>query len=247
MRARDSVAVVIPVLDETEQLRRNLPAVLSGSPAEVIVVDGGSTDDSADIARSLGATVLSAEQGRGRQLNAGARAVCAEYLLFLHADTRPPPGYVEEVVRLLRQPGVGVGAFRFTVDAPEWRYRVLEACVRLRCRILRLPYGDQGLFMRRDWWARGGGFPESEMEDLKLVWASRSSAEVVLSPALAVTSARRWARHGLFRVSLANVRALVRFLLTKNDTEPSSVDARQSQAARTTPSLAAQVTWERAR
>ena len=243
------VSVVIPVLNEAEQLTRILPAVLYSQPSEVIVVDGGSTDRSREIARSFGATVLRAEQGRGRQLNAGARAARARFILFLHADTSPPPGYAQEIVQLLSQPGVGIGAFRFAVDAPNPCFRVLEACVRLRCRILRLPYGDQGLFMRRSWWVRRGGFRESAMEDLKMVWASRSRAKIVLSPELAVTSARRWAQHGLFCVSRANICALVCFLLMRHDTKPSIADAGisppQSRPKRTTPSLPAQVTWER--
>lgn len=225
-RRRRGVSVVIPVLNEAEQLMRNLPAVLIGQPSEVIVVDGGSTDRSREVARSFGATVLRAESGRGRQLNAGARAARASMLLFLHADTKPPVGYVQEIFQILSQPNVGIGAFRFAVDAPGLRYRALEACVRLRGQLLRLPYGDQGLFMRRDFWARRGGFPASAMEDLKLVWASRPLARVVLSRKPAVTSARRWIQEGLLRVSATNLCALARFLLARRRTTAAQSDMR---------------------
>ena len=207
-----SVSVIIPVLNDADQLRRNLPHVMQGQPAEVIVVDGDSEDASRRVALDCGATVIRSAAGRGRQMNAGVAASRSEYICFLHADTTPPDGYVQELVRLLAQPRACLGAFRFALDDDATRFRALEQGVALRCRLAQLPYGDQGLFMRRRFFLARGGFSTSPMEDLRFVWESRNWGRVVISQLRATTSARRWRRDGLCRVTARNTWALVRFL-----------------------------------
>ena len=113
---RRGVSVVIPALNEAAHLNATLAAVTHDSPHEIIVVDGGSADGTRDVARQMDAAVFTAPRGRAAQMNFGAAVATGEYLLFLHADTLPPPGYPALLQAALQQPGVAAGAFRFALD-----------------------------------------------------------------------------------------------------------------------------------
>ena len=147
------ISVVIPALDEEAHVGDAVRSVRDH--AEVIVVDGGSADGTRAAAEAAGATVIGSARGRGLQLDAGARAARGDWLVFLHADTRLEAGWAA-TLRALPDAVVG-GAFRFALDPPRPAYRWLEAGVALRCRLFRLPYGDQGLFARREIYCRIGG------------------------------------------------------------------------------------------
>lgn len=203
-RPLQSLAVVIPVLDEAESLPDLLPQVLAEAD-EVIVVDGGSTDASVEIARAAGATVIEAVRGRGAQMNAGAAATTSEAILFLHADSRLQPGFRDAALSVLDDPSVLLGAYTFSLDATAPALRFIEVTANWRARERQLPWGDQGLFMRRVVFDVFCGFPpEKALEDLVFVEAVRRVGKVALSPMPLVTSDRRWRQVGTWRWTAIN-------------------------------------------
>lgn len=207
MRDCGSVTVIIPSLDEAPWIGAAVASVAVGA-SEVIVVDGGSTDATVREARAAGARVLVGPRGRAAQMEAGARHAGGEWLVFLHADTRLEDGW-SDALRNLDADVVG-GAFRFRLDSPRRRYRLVEAAVRLRCAALALPYGDQALFARREAFGRAGGFGSAPiLEDVDLVRRLRRCGRLAFPPVDAVTSARRWEEHGFLRTSLLNGLVLV--------------------------------------
>jgi rSAM/selenodomain-associated transferase 2 len=191
------LGVVIPALNAAHRLPATL-AALAGHVAEIIVVDGGSIDGTKDLARTAGARVLSAPRGRGAQLAAGATASRLPWLLLLHADTLPGPGWVEAAEAFMADPASACRAayFRFALDDESPEARRLERQVAWRCRALALPYGDQGLLVRADTLAAAGGIrPIPIMEDVDLV-RRLGRARLVGLDAPFVTSAERWQREG---------------------------------------------------
>jgi len=184
---------------------------LSDSSVEVIVVDGGSRDGTDRIAAAAGARVLRSEAGRARQLGVGARAAResgGEVVLFLHADTRLPRGWDAAVRAALRDPGVLGGAFRFRFDDRSAALRWIEWGARLRSEWLRLPYGDQALFVRRAALEAWGGVPQVPlMEDLDLVREMKRRGGLALLPLAATTSARRYRAGGPLRTFLRHAAA----------------------------------------
>jgi rSAM/selenodomain-associated transferase 2 len=196
------LSVVIPTLNEEGRVADAVRSVRDD--AEVIVVDGGSSDRTCAVAEAAGAALIVSTRGRGIQLAAGARAARGEWLVFLHADTRLEAGWADALWAL--PASVVGGAFRFTLDAPRPAYRWLEAGVALRCRLFRLPYGDQGLFARRSVYETIGGFrPLPLMEDVDFVRRLGRAGALAFPPVRAFTSARRFERRGAARTSLRNL------------------------------------------
>jgi hypothetical protein len=206
------LSVVIPALDEAPVLERALVSTRADG-VERVVVDGGSRDGTAERAAALGAErVISAPRGRARQLDAGWRAAVAPIVLFLHADTRLEHGWDRALLSGLADPGVAGGAFRLAFEATSPIYRVLELGVRARCRLGGHPYGDQGIFARREVLERAGGIaPTPIFEDLDLVRAIRAQGRLALLATRAWTSARRYQRNGVLRTVLRNNAALVAY------------------------------------
>jgi uncharacterized protein len=194
-----SISVVIPTLDERDRVGGAIQSV--AREAEVIVVDGGSKDGTAEAASAAGARVVAAERGRGVQLDRGARLASGDWLVFLHADTRLDSGWAAALRSLA--PSVVGGAFRFRVDSRRRVYRLIEAGVALRCRLFRLPYGDQAIFVRRDVYEAIGGFPPFPlMEDLAFMRRLARAGRLAFPAVRAVTSARSWERHGVVATTL---------------------------------------------
>lgn len=201
---RPYLSVVVPTWNEERQLAPTLASALSPD-AEILVSDGGSTDRTVEMAAALGARIIRGRRGRAGQQNRGAAAATGQVLLFLHADTRLPPKYVHHIFQTLMDRRTVLGAFRFEVDITASSMRWIRLLTNLRARYLQLPYGDQGLFMRRDDFQRVGGFPETAIaEDLFLVRRLARQGRISLAPAAAVTSARRWQRLGPIRTTLIN-------------------------------------------
>ncbi len=197
------LSVVIPALDEEEHVEAAVASARPSPAVEVLVVDGGSLDRTVERATAAGARVLQAAPGRASQQNAGAAAARGRWLLFLHADTRLPYGYLDEVARLLSDPRVALGAFRFALDRVEPGLRAIELGANLRSRLLSLPFGDQALFLRRESFERDGPFPPLPiLEDYELVRRLRRTGRVRLARTHAITSARRWQSAGKLRTSL---------------------------------------------
>lgn len=209
-----SVSVIIPALNEAERIGAAVDAVRRARPAEVIVVDGGSTDATARIARKAGATVLVGPSGRGAQQRLGAEHAGSEALLFLHADTKLPANYPDVVAEILSRAGVAGGAFRFKLDQSGLGFGWIERLVDWRCRLFGLPYGDQAIFVRADVLRRIGGYPALPiMEDYELVLRLKQVGRIEVAQAEAVTSARRWRRLGVLNAAVTNMGCLAAYKL----------------------------------
>ena len=201
-----SVSVLIPTLNAAASLPATL-ADLRGQVAEIIIADGGSTDGTPEIARADGAHAITAPPGRGSQLRAAATAATQPWLLALHADTRPGPGWQDAVAAFITQPEAATkaGYFRFALDDAAPEARRLEAMVAWRCRWLGLPYGDQGLLIRRDFYQALGGYEAIPlMEDVALIRRIGRKRLVAL-PATFVTSAEKWRQQGWYARSARNL------------------------------------------
>ena len=200
------LTIVVPVLNAAASLGHCL-AVLADA-GEIIVVDGGSTDNGVEIADRSRARIIAAPRGRGTQLDAGARAARGDWLLFVHADTRLGAGWREAVATHVATAPERAGYFDLRLDDPAWQARVIEHGVAWRARLLGLPYGDQGLLISRRLYDELGGFrPLALMEDVDFVRRIGRSRLRRL-PATALTSADRWRRDGWIRRSSRNLACL---------------------------------------
>ena len=211
------LSVIIPTLNEAGAVGRAVRSALLPGVDEVLVADGGSSDATLAEAAAAGARTLTSAAGRGRQQNAGARAARGRTLLFLHADTVLPPDFPRHIERTLARPGVSAGAFRFQLDTPGWSMRLVERMVDWRSTLLQLPYGDQGIFVRRELFERAGGFPEAPLlEDYELIRRLRRLGRIAIADAAAVTSSRRWRRLGVWRATWSNQACLLAYWLDVN-------------------------------
>lgn len=211
------ISVVIPTLNAERGLPHTLsalvPAALDGVVRQVVIVDGGSQDDTVMIADGAGADIVHSAPGRGEQMAAGARIARSPWLLFLHADTVLSDGWVEDArkfvdnIELGKRP-VSAAAFRFAIDDEGFLPRLLEAGVRTRCSVFRLPYGDQGLLISRSLYDQVGGYRHMPlMEDVDLIWRL-GRRRIRFLRSRAVTSAARYKRDGYVARSIRNLACL---------------------------------------
>jgi rSAM/selenodomain-associated transferase 2 len=199
-----AISVIIPVLNEADCLPQTLRSLRSEKPAEIIVVDGGSTDATCQVAGEAD-QVLLGPRGRAAQMNHGAAHAAGDILLFLHADCTLEAGALRSAERCLAQPGVAAGCFRMTVTADGLIYRMIDACATARVRLTGRIYGDQGLFVERKRFERIGGFPLLKlMEDVFISQRLRGEGRIVIAPSRVFVSPRRWQRQGVLRQTLRN-------------------------------------------
>ena len=202
---RPVISVIMPTLNEAGHIGAALASVPARSGLETIVVDGGSTDETVRLARETGARVYRTPASKAGQMNAGAALARGVILLFLHADTRLPPGFADQIRRVLARPGVAAGAFRLGIDAPGKRLRFIERVANLRSRFLQMPYGDQAIFTAAKTFAAVGGYPQQPiMEDFELVRRLLRRGKIAIAPSRVSTSPRRWVNRGVLKTWLVN-------------------------------------------
>lgn len=239
------ISVVIPALNEATDLPATLNALAAHAPeAEVVVVDAGSRDGTRDLVRDHPSRPRLIAPGglltRGAALNAGAAAAGGEVLWFLHADTPPGPGHVAMIRAALGDPNVLGGAFEFGFREKHWKLSVVVFINRVRYRLRKRFYGDQGIFIRRAALERVGGFAEYPlMEDAHFCRDVQRYGRLRLIRTVLPTSARRFLNGGVFTVLWFDVRVWWRDLLgrdvqrfaeryRKENLEPSPVPGREA-------------------
>jgi rSAM/selenodomain-associated transferase 2 len=198
---KPALCIVVPVLDEASRLGAFLEQLqpLRRRGVRLVVVDGGSSDASAEIARPCADIVFQAPRGRASQMNAGAAACRSEALLFLHADTQLPADADRLALDALAQ-GAGWGRFDVRIDDTRAAFRVVEWLMNLRSRASSIATGDQAMFVRRELFEAVGGFPRiALMEDIALSKALKRHGRPACLRDRVVTSARRWDRDGIWR------------------------------------------------
>ena len=196
------LSLVIPAYNEARALPATLDA-LARQPGdfEIVVVDGGSTDATPEIVRARPAVrLLHATKGRASQMNAGARAARGDWLLFLHADTALPAGILERFEAHCASLGCEAGGFRQRFTGDDWRLRAISWLHNTRCRVTKIFYGDQAMFVRRDLFSRLGGFPEVAMlEDVLFSERLKRATRPVLLDETVLTDSRKFVQHGVVR------------------------------------------------
>jgi rSAM/selenodomain-associated transferase 2 len=199
------ISVIIPVLNESLNITRAVERARALGPHEILVADGGSDDNTAELARAVGAAVIAAPRGRARQQNAAAAQATGDVLLFLHADCWLAPDALNQIAAVLKNERILGGAFRQQIEAPGIIYRLIERGDSLRVRLLKLPLGDQGIFLRCGAFQQLGGFPDVRLlEEVLLMRKLRRISPIPLLPGPLYVGARRWQRHGPIRQTLRN-------------------------------------------
>jgi rSAM/selenodomain-associated transferase 2 len=199
------VSIVIPVINEAPRVEIAIERAWQAGADEVLVVDGGSHDETAAIASGSRCDLLRSDPGRSIQQNTGAEAATGDVLTFLHADNWLEPGAIDQIRQAVLDPKVCCGAFHQVIEADGLLYRLLEQGNALRAKRRGLPYGDQGIFVRRQTFEQLGGFPNQPlMEDLIFMRRARRMTRPILLPGPLHVDARRWQRHGVIRQTLRN-------------------------------------------
>ncbi|QLE56162.1 TIGR04283 family arsenosugar biosynthesis glycosyltransferase [Nostoc sp. TCL26-01] len=209
-----TISIIIPTLNEAGNIKQVITNIQPRTNIEIIVVDGGSQDDTVALAESFGVKVISSSPSRALQMNAGAAIANGNILLFLHADTRLPVGFDEMIRSVLQQPGVVAGAFTLRIDGSGLPLRLVELGVKWRSHFLQMPYGDQAIFITKEFFIQIGYFPEIPiMEDFELIIRLKHIGKIAIISASVITSARRWMQKGVIKTTLINQIVIIAYLL----------------------------------
>lgn len=224
-------SIIVPVLNEEavlEKLLVHLTKQCAHYDYELLIVDGGSTDNTISIAQRYG-KVIHAARGRASQMNAGAANAQGDVLLFVHADTRLPREAFIAIQQSLLSPEVVGGAFRLCFNCERWPYRLVAFCTNLRSRISTIFTGDQAYFIRAGSFHAIGGYPDQPlMEDIEIIARLHKVGKVILLPLYVTTSARRHEKNGLFRTVLLMwyLRTLYKFGVSPSQLQRMYIDVR---------------------
>ena len=199
------ISVIIPTLNEAKTIESTISNLKNNRQTEIIVVDGGSQDETPEIARSLGAGVLTSVPPKAAQMNAGAAEATGDVLLFLHADTRLPENFEKCVLAAAARNVFCAGAFSLGIDSDARGLRFIERVANWRSRFFQMPYGDQALFVSRNLFHEIGGYPDYPiMEDFELVRRLKRKGKIAILPESVQTSSRRWLNLGILKTWLLN-------------------------------------------
>ncbi|MFI3185221.1 MAG: TIGR04283 family arsenosugar biosynthesis glycosyltransferase [Methylococcaceae bacterium] len=200
---KPQLSLIIPVLNEAGQLATRLQALQPlRTCCQLLLVDGGSFDDSAQIAKPLVDQVLHGSRGRALQMNFGAAGAQAEVLLFLHADTCLPDNAVNQILQAVTS-GYHWGRFDVSFDSPQPVFKLIAFMMNLRSRLTGIATGDQALFMTRQAFDEVAGFPDiALMEDIAISASLKKRGRPCCLTAKVIASARRWQEHGIVKTIL---------------------------------------------
>ena len=198
------ISVIIPALNESASIDP-LADTLGTSVGEIILVDGGSTDDTVQKAGTRGFDVIESGPGRAGQMNAGSQRARGQVLLFLHADSLLPAGFSDLIVQALSDKKTLLCSFSLGVDTKNPVLKGIVALANFRSRLLRLPYGDQSFSLKTQDFMELGGFADLPiMEDYELVRKAARRGKIVTLPEQLITSDRRWRKLGVLQTTLIN-------------------------------------------
>ena len=210
----NTISIIIPTFNEAANIENAIASTQPSTNVELIIVDGGSQDNTVNIAQSLGVKVILSAPGRAVQMNAGAMAATGDILLFLHADTCLPAGFDKMVRNALQQPKTVAGAFALRIDAPNLALRWVEKGVNWRSHFFQMPYGDQAIFLTTEIFQKIGNFPELPiMEDFELIRRLKRIGKIAIIPVPIITSARRWLKKGVLQTTLLNQIVIIAYFL----------------------------------
>jgi rSAM/selenodomain-associated transferase 2 len=214
------ISIIIPVLDETHTINTTIHNIRSQEADfqgtfEIVVVDGNPAGQTCVAIEDREVIKLLSETGRAKQMNKGASVARGDILLFLHGDTTLEPGSLRKLHLLMEDKRYAGGAFDLRIDAPGIIFRIVERISSFRSRLTRIPYGDQGIFIRRDVFERFNGYPDIPlMEDVALMRRLKTFDCPIGFPTTRVlTSARRWRKEGLVYTTLRNWILIVLYMI----------------------------------
>ncbi|MCU0538215.1 MAG: TIGR04283 family arsenosugar biosynthesis glycosyltransferase, partial [Hydrococcus sp. Prado102] len=192
--------------NEAEIIQKTISKIQHELEIEILVVDGGSQDNTVELVQNLGVkAICSPQAGRANQMNFGALLATGDILLFLHADTCLPDGYLDLVTKTLSNPETIAGAFELAIDSPKKSLRLLEKMVNLRSRFLSLPYGDQAFFLKASVFQEINGFADLPiMEDFEFIQRLKKKGKIRIVSAKVITSGRRWQKLGVVKTTIIN-------------------------------------------
>lgn len=202
-------SIIIPVLNESQRINTALQQLINRQNKyqfEIIVADGDPDGKTINAITNESVIKIKTSKGRAKQMNAAAATANAETLIFLHADTQLPENALEKITKALENKNYVGGAFDLEIDSENFIVKIIAACARFRSRVSRIPYGDQAIFIRKDYFDSIGRFRELPlMEDLDLMKRiKREGSKIVILPARVKTSGRRWEKDGVIYTTLRN-------------------------------------------
>jgi len=227
-----NISIIIPVLNEAAIIQSTLLELQKNQGIEIIVVDGGSQDNTTNIVQETEAKLITAAGGKAAQMNQGAQIAQSELLLFLHGDTFLPQNFIHMVNDTLKQPKVVAGAFELAISGNEKSLRWVELMVKLRSHLFRLPYGDQGIFVRKNLFEQIGGYRNLPiMEDFDLIQRLKQHGVIAIASGHVVTSSRRWQKLGVWQTTVINQLVIAGYYLGISPTKLRNLYCRQHDSS----------------